>query len=291
MTTSWVGHVVVGVDGSSYAFGAVDWAAEWAAMYGMPLGLIGAFGPQVTPRSPRAAEELRRVGVRHADSDLSEARRRAESVQPGLEIRAEAISLGAAAALTEASESAALLVIGNRGLGAIKSVVLGGVADEVVTYASCPVVTVPHGVDGPGDRDLVVGMDGSEHSLAAAEFAVAHAARSGATVVAIWAWDLDLRHPVATTGVPALPDFAGFDNDLRDTLESRLAPIRQRYPRVPLEARVVRGHAASVLLAAAEGAGLLVVGSRGHGGFMRLLLGSTSHAVLRAAECAVAVVR
>lgn len=291
MTTPWSGHVVAGVDGSSYAFGAVDWAADWAAVHELPLGLIAAYGPQVTPRSPRVAEELRQVGVRNAESDLAQARSHVEAAHPGLALRADVVNLGAAAALTDASEHAELLVIGNRGLGAIKSVFLGGVAHEVVTYAACPVVTVPHGIDGPRDRDLVVGMDGSEQSVAAARFAVEHASRSGAGVIVIWAWDLDLRHPVATTGVSAMPDLTGVDDDLRDTLEARLAPIREQFPQVPVQTRVVRGHPASVLLAAAEHAGLLVVGSRGLGGFMRLLLGSTSQAVVRAAECAVAVVR
>lgn len=290
-TTPWATHVVAGVDGSSYAFGAVDWAADWAAMHRMPLGLLAAYRRPVTPRSPRVAEELERVGVSHAESDLSEACTRVATAHPGLRVETQLVHLEAAAALTEASEHAALLVIGNRGLGALKSVLLGGVASEVVTYASCPVVTVPHGIERLGDRDLVVGMDGSDESVTAAEFAVEHAARSGAEVHAVWAWDLDLRHPAATTGVPALPDLTGFGDDLRDTLESRLAPIRQRFPDVVVTARVVRGHAASVLIAAARDAGLLVVGSRGLGGFKRLLLGSTSQAVVRAAECAVAVVR
>lgn len=291
MTTPWAGHVVAGVDGSSHGLGAVEWAADWAFVHGLPLGLIAAYGPHTMPPNPVDAEELQRIWVQAADSDLATARARVEAAYPGLQVRSETMNRGAADALTEVSEDAALLVIGNRGLGAIKSVVLGSVAHDVATYAACPVVTVPHGVDRPGDRDIIVGTDGSEQSAAALEFALGFAARGPAKVVAIWAWDLDPRHPAVITGAPAMPDLGGVHDDLLHTLEHRLASFRERFPQVTVEGRVIHGRASSVLVDAAAGAGLLVVGSRGLGGFKRLLLGSTSQEVVRAAECAVAVVR
>ncbi len=291
MVTQWNGHVVVGVDGSSYAFGAVDWAADWASVHGMPLGLIAAQEAQFAARSASIAEHAERVGQQNAESDLAEAQARVEARRPGLQVRAEVVNLGAAAALTDASEDAALLVIGNRGLGTIKEKVLGGVASEVVTYATCPVVTVPHGIERP-DGDLVVGLDGSECAAKAAEFAFEHAALSGAKVVAVSVWNFDVRARTGTAGLIPVPNLDAVEEDMRDALEEWVAPLRERFPQVPVETRAIRGHAATALLDTADAvAALLVVGSRGRAGFLRLLLGSTGQDVVRAARGAVAVVR
>ena len=77
----------------------------------------------------------------------------------------------------------------------------------------------------------------------------------------------------------------------RELLADAVAPWALKYPAVEVEITVVDGSAASALVQASKGAALVVVGSRGHGGFTGLLLGSVSQALLRHADCPVAVVR
>ncbi len=289
MTSPWTGRVVVGIDGSPHSFRAADWAADWAITHEQPLGLIAAHG--LAPATqPESFADLVDVARENAESDLAEAVRRVTQTHPTLDVHSEVVQLGAAEALTSVSEHADTLVIGNRGLGPIKEKFLGGVATKVVTYSHCPVITVPLEAS-PADGPIVVGLDGSQHSAHAAEFAFAHADLSGNRVVAVTSWSLDVRFEAGLISSMPVPDFAAMDNALRSSLTEWLSPVVAKYPNVDVEQRVLEGNPAVSLLSAAEGASLLVVGSRGHGAFARLLLGSTSTEVVRAAECAVAIVR
>lgn len=290
MSTDWTGTVVVGIDGSAYSFRATDWAAAWAAAHNLPLGIIAAYGRPASGHSAGIEDHLRQVAKANADSDLSEARTRVGGRHPKLEVRTQAVDDGAAEALTHAGEQAELVVIGNRGLGPIKEKMLGGVASAVVTYAACSVVTVPHTASGV-DGDIVVGMDGSAHAKDAAAFAFEHAAVLGSKVIAVFAWDIDMYYRADLSGTLPMPDLDELQEGMKGSLESWLAPLREKYPNVEVDARVVRAHPATALLEASTSASLIVVGSRGRSGFVRLLLGSTSQDVVRAAETAVAVIR
>ncbi|MFC0598171.1 universal stress protein [Streptomyces palmae] len=138
---------------------------------------------------------------------------------------------------------------------------------------------------------IVVGVDGSEPSKAALRWAVDQAKLTGGVVDAIMAWDF----PTAWFGLapPMVTDPADYQKQARDALdqviEETLGPGRGR----PVELRPVpaQGHPAAVLLDAAEGAHLLVVGNRGHGGFGEALLGSVGQHCVQHAPCPVVVVR
>jgi nucleotide-binding universal stress UspA family protein len=146
---------------------------------------------------------------------------------------------------------------------------------------------------------IVVGIDGSQASKDALSWAVAEARLRGDTVVAIHAWTqpfpASVAYPTAAAfpGVPVTP----VDDDLADAVrkgaEELLAEAASQAERgdVPIEQRLVDGPAASALIEAAKGAELLVVGSRGHGGFTELLLGSVSQQVANHAPCPVVIVR
>jgi nucleotide-binding universal stress UspA family protein len=146
---------------------------------------------------------------------------------------------------------------------------------------------------------IVVGIDGSQASKDALSWAVAEARLRGDRVVAIHAWTqpfpASFAYPTAAAfpGVPITP----VDDDLAEAMrrgsEELLAEAVSEVQAgdVTIERRLVEGPAASALIEAANGAELLVVGSRGHGGFTELLLGSVSQQVANHAPCPVVIVR
>ncbi|WNO70287.1 universal stress protein [Streptomyces sp. AM8-1-1] len=134
---------------------------------------------------------------------------------------------------------------------------------------------------------IVVGVDGSPSSQAALRWAVGHARIAGGVVDAVCAWDLpgmqDWSAPPVDTDLDQENARKAFAAEMRDVLgEERTVEVREH---------VVRGNPAEVLLAAADGADVLVVGSRGRGGFARLLLGSVSQQCALHATCPVVIVR
>lgn len=133
------------------------------------------------------------------------------------------------------------------------------------------------------DGRIVVGVDGSAGSRAALEFAIKEASLRGAHVDAVISWHIPVMAMEA--GVASNFDPAGW---ARSTLEGELAALPAGDVRV--EGRVTQGHPSVALLEAAAGADLLVVGTRGRGGFSGLLLGSVSRHVVANAPCPVIVV-
>ena len=165
--------------------------------------------------------------------------------------------------------------------------VLGSVALQVVTHAHCPVVVID-GSNGQtvGTRGVVVGVDGSSGSELALGYAFEQASRREVSLEVVHAW---------WTSVPRGLTQAIRDdqvNEERLSLAETLVGWSEKYPDVkllrslPVDGSVVHG-----LIDAAKNAELLVVGSRGRGGFRTLLLGSVSQGVIERASCNVAVVR
>jgi nucleotide-binding universal stress UspA family protein len=277
MTTSTGTPIVVGVDGSPPAAAAVDWAVAEAVRRGVPLHLV-----HVVEREPHDL-----VPPDAAAQIVAAALARAHAAAPGLDVTAGRVEGHAAAALVEQSAVACLLVVGNRGLGGFASLLAGSVSVQTAAHAHCPVVVVRP--QSSGASGVVVGVDGSERSEAAVAFAFAEAARRGVGLTAVRAW-----HPPVSTSPGELTyavvervDLADLEIDL---LAKALAHHRDRYPQVPVHQAVDIGNAGAVLADASRDAELVVVGSRGHGGFAGLLLGSVSDALVRHAGCPVAVV-
>jgi nucleotide-binding universal stress UspA family protein len=134
---------------------------------------------------------------------------------------------------------------------------------------------------------IVVGVDGSPSSLAALGWAAQQAELTGATleVLGSWEWPITYGAPVA------LPE--GYDPaaDTRRELDDAIASVRAAHPNVDFRVTVVEGHPAPSLVEASKGADLLVVGSRGHGAFAGMLLGSVSEHCVANAFCPVLVMR
>ncbi len=146
-------------------------------------------------------------------------------------------------------------------------------------------MTRAHGAQHPAR--IVVGVDGSPASLDALEWAVRQASLTGAVVEAVTAWHIPATYGTGGYAVEAQTDWSDMARNTQDVaVKEALGDEATDVVR-----RVAQGHPVSVLLDAAADADLLVVGSRGHGGFSGMLLGSVSEHVVAHAPCAVVVVK
>ena len=147
--------------------------------------------------------------------------------------------------------------------------------------------SVDHQEQPPTGPRIVVGVDGSNSSLQALERAARHAELTGEAleVITTWAW------PATYGWSPQIPADWNPLADVTKELDKTVARLRQAHPDVTVHPRVVEGHAAPVLIEASRGAELLVVGSRGHGEFTGMLLGSVGEHCVSHAHCPVLVVR
>jgi nucleotide-binding universal stress UspA family protein len=202
---------------------------------------------------------------------------------------AEVVEWPPALVLTVASRTAGLLVVGARGRGGFDELLLGSVSDQCIQYAHCPVVVVSEDPDHDtpleaGSR-IVVGMDGSLGSTRALRWSLEEAEVRSASVEAIYAW----QYP--PIGSFLLGPAEGFEMAGREIADAATEYGGTWAPDVPFAAMPRFGATVPTLLDASNGAGLLVVGARGHGGFADALLGSVAHQCARHAGCPVVVVR
>ena len=133
---------------------------------------------------------------------------------------------------------------------------------------------------------IVVGVDGSAPSRAALAWAVGQAKLTGAEVEAVTAWEFP-----TTYGYPMTPLGVSWDDLAQQTAGAAIAEVTGQAQAVRITGQVLEGNAAQVLVKESAGADLLVVGSRGHGGFVEALLGSTGQHCVHHATCPVVVIR
>ena len=281
--------VVVGVDGSDSALDAVRWAAGEAERRRLALRVVHAFGWPDSRHvgDPGLGVDYREVLARAAREVLAAATAAAGEAVPGLAVDPQMIVGFPGAVLRSESAGAALVVLGDRGLGGFTGLLLGSVAIEVSALGECPVVVVRGPAPAPPDGPVVVGVDGSPISEAAVGFAYEAAAARGVPLVAVHTWWDVMADP---TFAPLL-DWDAMEADEREALAERLAGWGEKFPDVEVQRVVLHDRPARALLAQAAGAQLVVVGTRGRGGVAGLLLGSVSHSLLHHASCPVAVVR
>jgi nucleotide-binding universal stress UspA family protein len=286
--------VVVGVDGSDSCMLAVGWAAAEAARRGTTLRLVHACEvPSGYPAGIVDRHVLVAALAAQGRDWLTQAQEVAERAVDGLVPEVVTVTGSVAVTLLKESRSAALLVLGSRGLGGITGLLVGSASVELAAHAHCPVVVVrgrDTGVVPPVDGPVVVGVDGTPAGEAAIAFAFEEASLRRAELVAVHAWT-ELVLETAFAGSAAALDFAPLEQLAAETLAERLAGWREKYPDVRVTPELVRERPTHALLSRAEHAQLVVVGSRGRGGFTGLLLGSTSQHLLQHASCPVAVVR
>ena len=134
---------------------------------------------------------------------------------------------------------------------------------------------------------IVAGIDGSESSLHALSWAARQAVLTGGTLEVVMTWEWPSSYGWA---VP-IPDDFDPEADMRKALDSAIARVLSEHPGLKSEARLINGHPAPVLVEASKGADLLVVGSRGHGEFVGMLVGSVSEYCVTNSHCPVLVHR
>lgn len=280
--------VVVGVDGSDSSLGAVRWAAEEARRRNVMLRLVHGY---TMPAGYPPGFVDPRVLVEALESQgrewLDQARKTAEEAVPGLTVESVKVGAGAVPALLAESARAGVVVIGTRGLGGFTGLLVGSTAVELAAHSRCPIVIVR--TTGAETGPVVVGVDGTPVGEPAIAFAFEAAAARETDLVAVHTWTDQLLEEAFSGGMAAL-DFQPLAQEAEQVLGERLAGWQEQYPQVSVRREVSRDSPARALLRNAEDAQLVVVGTRGRGGFRGLLLGSTSQHLLYHAPCPVAVV-
>jgi nucleotide-binding universal stress UspA family protein len=287
--------VVVGYDGSATADAAVDWAARAAVHAGAPLVVLHAadritYAHDVSVglwKPDRVHEAARAVAARGVD--------RARAAAPEVVADVASSLVGPALALDEASTGAAMVVVGSHGRGRVRGALLGATAYAVSGHARCPVVVVREGdaeVPGP-DHRVVVGSDGSVGADRAVDSAADLAASYGAELHIVTSWHPPHPDPwdLPPVGYSSTAEAVKDRQDGAErTAKDAAARVTAKHPDLVVTTETPEARPEDALLKAAEGASIVVVGSRGHGALAGLMLGSTSRAVLHHTRMPVMIV-
>ncbi|MGW2219960.1 universal stress protein [Nonomuraea sp. NPDC001684] len=273
-TKEMVGRIVAGVDGSPPSMAAVAWGAADARRRSRELRLVHVC--EQWARDAGTAEYC--AGMLESAAD------RARGLAPGVEVGTEILPGPVVDDLVRESAGADSLVLGSRGLGGFAGMVLGSTSLALAGHAASPVVVVREAATVRHGR-IVVGYDGWR-SQAAMEYALAQARAQEAELLVLYAW----RPPMLSSYATAYRVLSeGFEQDAREAAE-QVVPWREGNPDVRFVDDQVCDHPVAALRNASSTADLVVVGSRGLGGFTSAMLGSVSHGVLHHAVCPVAVV-
>ncbi|WP_432877296.1 universal stress protein [Kribbella sp. CA-245084] len=284
--------IVIGYDGSPGSVSALHWAAAAADRAMAPLRILEAFELVIITR-PTPGHVVPLEAVRNArQKSLDEVAQSLRDQYPGLRVETSLVGGSAPKVLFDGTQDARLVVLGSRGLGGWSGLLVGSVAVQVTTHAECPVVVVPRdGEPQPHDgQTVLVGVDGSEASAKAIEFAFDQAESRHAQVVALHVW----TSPFLTyaDGASMLQfDEKQIQDEARLLVAESVSGAAADHPDVKWTTELVTGSAAQALVRRSESADLLVVGTRGRGGFTGLLLGSVSQSVLHHTHCPIAIAR
>lgn len=282
-------RIVVGVDSSPSGAAALEWALREAVSTSASLHAVRAWSPSAYAMEAYAYASRDVVPVEAAAAQLDADKQlelAAERV-PGSDTivcTATAVFGSASQVLIEQAKDSVLLVVGSRSNGALSRAVLGSVSSSVLHHATGPVTIVPEPRDSDGASPrVIVGVDHSPAALTALAAGADQALRRGLTLVPVY-----VHEPIEMPrGAAHAPDLALLEDSERHVLDA--AAKRAGGTDVRAEVRV--GNPVVELLATARPQDLLVVGSRGRGGFTGLLLGSTSTQLAQHAPCPVLVVR
>ena len=287
---------MVGVDGSDCSARALDWALAEGAVRGTEVEVVQAWMPGVTVtpigspnREDPGVAEMRAKEVLEEMVDTAVAR--AGDHQPPALTRTLLHGPGATV-LEDRAADAALLVVGSHGLGLLAGALFGSVSEHCVLRAKLPVTVIPHVRETPHhDRRVVVGVDGSECSYAALQWAIDEAGWRDAPLVVVHTWwlPLSLGSWGAVDMLRVRHDCSEDAHELLRTMTDGLLGRATRQPR-SVDLLAVESRPGNMLLQISQGADLLVVGAHGRNG-MRRLVGSVSRHALHHAVCPVTVVK
>jgi nucleotide-binding universal stress UspA family protein len=284
------GSIVAGVDGSEHANRAVLWAAEQAALEGRPLAILYAAGEADIRGGAWASVEgvfpyklLDVLGT--ARAVVQEAAALALSSHPQLALQGLPLVGDPRQTLVELSDKAHLIVLGSRGRGIFRSMLLGSVSVGVAKHARCPVVVCRPGHPGTVTAGVVVGADGTAESLPVIEFAFRQASLRGLPLTVLHCfWDV-----IAAVAGPQFTDSAEAQ-DLHLLVSESVAGMSEKFPDVPVTLRLAHGLVDECLAGGSRAWDLVVVGRHPVSSVSRLLSGSIASAVLERSGSTVAVV-
>lgn len=289
MMQTQAGHlvVVVGVDGSGTDGAAARWAIQHAKRTNQRLLAVYASDSEIM------AGRLAASGLIQTGALVEAEREHAEAV--GHDVRELAGKLGVdiefivergspIAALLNHEDQAAVFVVGTGRKTGFQEFVLGTTSIGLSAHAHRPVAVINPEVDPDALNHGRVGVaiDGSPDSIAGAKTAFELAAQTGATVVAITTWFVQMRGGYVVTE-PDSPEWLEVEGEHRAMVESCLTTARKAYPQVPVEVEVHRGPAVTTLADFSGTVDALVIGSRGRGTVRGRLLGSVSQRLMRVA--------
>jgi nucleotide-binding universal stress UspA family protein len=283
------GLVTVGVDGSDHGALALEWAVDEAARRGATLRVVDVleWPMQLSEgfHTPRTREAL----VREAQEVVDHAVARAQQLAPAVAVEGWVDAGHVAGTLVERSRESDLLVVGAHGGGRVTGRLLGSTTGHLLSHASCDLVVVRSRAK-PGSTEIVVGVDDTDNSKQVLTAACHEAELRDAPLQLLhsYAW------PVAPSGaawVTPLYPTEELQQEEELLLAEATAGPRADHPDLVMRSTVVCEPAGPALVAASADAALVVVGSRGRGGFVGMLLGSVARTVTHHAECPVLVVR
>lgn len=281
-------RIVVGTDESEGAGGALSWAADEAERHGAELVAVLAWGyldqHRATPDTDFDPEYDETAAAAALDTIVE----RVLGPERAATVTRRAVNDLAPQALVDAAGDADLLVVGARGLGVVRGALVGSVSQHCLHHAPCAVAVVRAIAAPSSPPRVVVGVDGSATGRQALAWALDEGRTRQAAVEVVNAW-----HPPYVGAYPfgsAALDLDLFEQGARDLVAEALeGQDLSGLPAAPT-VTVVSDTAARAVIEVADGADLVVIGSRGRGGFAGLLLGSVSQQVAHHARCPVVVI-
>lgn len=264
---------IVGIDGSDNAVDALRWAARHAGERGAELVALGAFQVPAflslfVAKRGMGVDEVGLEATAAHDIDVA-LEQVAGDVEPGEVTVQPVVAEGQSGhVLVDAANEGDLLVVGRRGSGDLRDHLFGSVSRYCATHARVPVVVVPGGWEAPATARIVVGFDGSEHAVAAVEWALAFAGETAHVTI------------VAAIDIAPWLDPQTIRERFGDEVRVRELALAEAIRAVDRDGRaehsvVLRGPQLA-LLEAIDDAQLLVVGGRGSGSAIAGMLGSVS---------------
>lgn len=284
------GPIVVGFDGSPWADRALDWAGRQALVSRRQLVVVNAVGlpsPGGVTDFSSAGTEYRQLLRSTAEDLVAEAVERVRADHGVSDVASVVRMTDPREALLEAAAMASMLVVGARGLGPIRQLLLGSVSQAMIKHAGAPVVVVRSAHQRPREAGVVVAVSGDARDEWVLDFAFDVAASRDLPVTLLHAfWD-----PTRTAqGDRVVADHETGYDDERALLSDAARPWSVLHPTVRVRHRLVRGFADAQLIAVSDDAELLVLGHRRKPFLQEVIYGSVAPRVVEHARCSSAVV-